>query len=285
MRKFIVVGILIVAVLAVSAASILAQDATPTPAPDAAAGAAWLGIAVVEHDSQVVIIRVQAGSPANAADLLIGDAIVSYNGTAIDTPQTLVDQLKDAAPGDKVTLELLRNGESVSADVTLGPSPASIMGRGMGGRPGMNFGGPFSGEFDFAQMGARLLGVELNETDAGYEVTSVNADRNPFELKEGDVINTLNGQDIKELDFRALAEGLAGMDEPKLTLGVTRDGDTVELSMAVSARGFGRGFGQMMPFGQFGHGFPFGNRGPRGNDTNNGDTSAQDNSILISGQV
>jgi len=63
------------------------------------------------------------GSPADAAGIRDGDIIVKVNGQAIDGDHPLDATLSEYAPGDTVTIELLRGGQSTSVQLTLGTRP------------------------------------------------------------------------------------------------------------------------------------------------------------------
>jgi len=63
---------------------------------------------------------VKEGSPASESKLQKGDIILSVNGQALNGHGSLAYILLDYAPGDKVNLEVLRDEETISVDVTLG---------------------------------------------------------------------------------------------------------------------------------------------------------------------
>ena len=67
-----------------------------------------------------LITEVLADSPAEAAGLQAGDVVVSVSGDVIDSERTLRDRLYAYEPEDVVTLEVLREGETLMLDVTLG---------------------------------------------------------------------------------------------------------------------------------------------------------------------
>jgi 2-alkenal reductase len=65
-------------------------------------------------------------SPAAAAGLLDGDIIVSISGIRIDREHPLDAILTQFKPNDTVTLVVLRDGEQVTLDVTLGTRPSNL---------------------------------------------------------------------------------------------------------------------------------------------------------------
>jgi S1-C subfamily serine protease len=64
-----------------------------------------------------------AGSPAEKAGLKDGDIITALDGRAIDAAHPLDVLLVERSPGDAVTLTVLRGGETISLNVTLGTRP------------------------------------------------------------------------------------------------------------------------------------------------------------------
>lgn len=262
MRKVIIIGV-ITAVLALMAGTIFAQDDT-TATTDSAA---WLGVALAESDGQVIVARVQPGSPANAADLLIGDVVTAFNGTAVTSASQLAELVQAAAPGDTVTLDVTRNGETISIDVTLGSTPSARWGK-RGGRDG--FGLP---AMDALWLAEHLLDADLQEADNGYEVVSV--ENSAFDLQEGDVVTTINGQAVAELSLESLLSDLAAADSPELTVQVVRAGEELTLTGDVFGGRFG--FGRLDDmFGGRGDGRGHGMRGGRGGfDSNQPDTTPE----------
>jgi serine protease Do len=58
--------------------------------------------------------------PAWEAGLQIGDSILSINGKAINNQLPFLYQLYTFIPGDKINLDVMRNGEKLSITVLLG---------------------------------------------------------------------------------------------------------------------------------------------------------------------
>ncbi len=68
---------------------------------------------------------VVAGGPADKAGLKAGDIITAVDGTALDGAHPLDMVMSQHAPGDTVTLDVLRDGQQVQVQVTLGTRPAT----------------------------------------------------------------------------------------------------------------------------------------------------------------
>jgi serine protease Do len=120
-------------------------------APPSASGRAWLGImgtpltaevagemGLSGEQTGVLVLEVQAASPAeeagllggnqsvtiNGAEILIGgDVIVRTDGNDVSTVQELAAYLQEVGVGEQVSLTILRNGELLTIEVTLGEQP------------------------------------------------------------------------------------------------------------------------------------------------------------------
>jgi serine protease Do len=68
------------------------------------------------------ITNVSANSPADQAGLQRGDIIVSIGSVTLDENHSYINTLFTYKPGDKVNLEVLRNGKKLKLPVTLGES-------------------------------------------------------------------------------------------------------------------------------------------------------------------
>ncbi|HEX8941108.1 MAG TPA: trypsin-like peptidase domain-containing protein [Candidatus Limnocylindrales bacterium] len=69
---------------------------------------------------------VVSGSPADKAGIRAGDIITSVEGIAIDNEHPLEDILTQFAPGKTVTVELYRDGKTMTVEVTLGTRPPNL---------------------------------------------------------------------------------------------------------------------------------------------------------------
>lgn len=66
-----------------------------------------------------LIADVNAGSPAEQAGLQDGDLITAINGVVVGESTDLIVAIRDNAPGDTITLTVLRNGQTSDFQVTL----------------------------------------------------------------------------------------------------------------------------------------------------------------------
>ncbi len=64
-------------------------------------------------------MAVLGGSPAEEAEIGKGDVIISVNGQILNSHGTLSRMLLDFNPGDRLNLEILRAGETMSINLTL----------------------------------------------------------------------------------------------------------------------------------------------------------------------
>jgi serine protease Do len=77
-------------------------------------------------DSGALVNDVVAGSPAENAGFQPGDVIVKFGDKDIKTAEDLVGEVQGHKPGDKVSVEYLRDGESKTAQVKLAEQPSSL---------------------------------------------------------------------------------------------------------------------------------------------------------------
>lgn len=71
------------------------------------------------------VTRVTRGSPADQAGIRQGDIIVSIGGVTLDKDHPYINTLFAHQPGEKVTVGLLRAGQSLEVEVTLGATAGS----------------------------------------------------------------------------------------------------------------------------------------------------------------
>jgi S1-C subfamily serine protease len=77
----------------------------------------------LDQQTAVIVVEVQPGSPAAAADLSIGDVIVTLGATRVTDPTDLKAVLRPDRVGERITASLLRGGELRDVEVTVGERP------------------------------------------------------------------------------------------------------------------------------------------------------------------
>ncbi len=99
---------------------------------------AWVGIAFHSIDSSfanqydlpvdhgILVTEIEAGSPADQADLQTGDIITAIEGVEITPTRALADIMFQHQPGETVTLSVIRDGEQSEVELTLGESPLNF---------------------------------------------------------------------------------------------------------------------------------------------------------------
>lgn len=77
------------------------------------------------HPVEVTVVDVESDS-ANADELEEGDVLVAVDGDEVTSQQQLAGAVGEAGSGGDVALEVLRDGETVDADVAVGESDGGV---------------------------------------------------------------------------------------------------------------------------------------------------------------
>ena len=77
----------------------------------------------LEQPTAVIVVAVQPSSPAASAGLLMGDIVVSLDGTSITDPGDLASVLRPDHVGEEMTVSVLRGGEPRDIRITVGERP------------------------------------------------------------------------------------------------------------------------------------------------------------------
>jgi S1-C subfamily serine protease len=84
-------------------------------------GRAYLGIRVATQlTGGVLVASVEPGGPAASAGIKPGDLIVTVNKTTVTNTDDLATVLAQLKPGQKIPVEVIRNGKRLTIEVTLG---------------------------------------------------------------------------------------------------------------------------------------------------------------------
>lgn len=120
--------------LLVALAAPLAAAAPPPRMPAAsplrpsAAAPGWLGVAMADANGAIKVDHVVRGSPAEKAGLKDGDRITRVDATGVADPGEVTRLVSRHAPGDSVSVTVLRDGKelTVHAQVVARPSPEEM---------------------------------------------------------------------------------------------------------------------------------------------------------------
>lgn len=178
-------------------------------------GRAYLGVQPCWHDEVGALIQldvqpgallgeVTAGGPADQAGLKEGDVILSVNGRQPGTDADLGEIIRSYQPGDTVTLEVRRSGETetVSIEVTLGENPA--------------------------EAGAAYLGVKYHPVSGVFRQDGQEMPFNPFGGFWDDNIPGLPGAPLDQPIFRHAFPALPAGVEQAIMVGSVADGSPAQ---------------------------------------------------------
>ena len=168
----------------------------------------------------VIVLDVQEDEPAARAGVKRGDVIRRVDGEAVKDNQDLVSRIASRRPGDKVRLDLFRDGKTSTVTVTLGsrPGPGELARRGRGGRPeeapseegevseatglGVKVGPLTPTLRGRLELPSNVQGVVVSDVDVNSEAAERGIDR-------GMIISSVNDQPIRSVaDWKRIVRGL-----------------------------------------------------------------------------
>jgi Do/DeqQ family serine protease len=178
--------------------------------------AAGLGLSKTEG---ALVSDVTAGGAAEKAGIKRGDVILSYQGRPVIDTNSLRNEIASTKPGSTVTLQVMRDGKTSDMKATLAESPDARSAR---GRFDGEDGGSAAGRFgltvepltpDIArqlQLDRDVKGVVITGVEPAGAAASAG-------LREGDVIQQINGKPVRTVDdVRSALNGTG--DKPAVLL-------------------------------------------------------------------
>lgn len=88
----------------------------------------FLGVHLDGREEQPLIAQVNPGAPAQRAGIQKGDVILSFDGHLVANRASLINRILDKRPGDKVAIEISRDGKAVKVKVRLVARSVSLPG-------------------------------------------------------------------------------------------------------------------------------------------------------------
>ena len=203
----------------------------------------YLGVQIKDLDAETakdlgltdqggaVVMTVGDGSPAEKAGVEVGDVIVNVAGKRVEDSAALRLIVSGNKPGAQIPLEVMRDKKKTTLNATLEALPEGAL-AGVGpGSPVPKSGGSGSSELIAGVTAQNLTPAlfEKYEIEKGVEgvvVTEIDPDSSAAAvgLKEGDVIQAINRQPVKNLgEAKAQVKG----GKQTVFLKVHRKGDTM----------------------------------------------------------
>jgi serine protease Do len=157
-----------------------------------------------------LVQSVTSGGPADKAGLKAGDVIVSVGGTPVKDTRTLIYRVSAMPPGQKVELEVIREGKRLTPTVILGERPSS---------EGEQEGSTTKEDTPTSKLGLQIDDLnqrtrrqfEIPKEVEGVLVTDV-TDLSPADdanLRTGDVIMRVNDREVTSTqDFTDAISGV-----------------------------------------------------------------------------
>lgn len=176
----------------------------------------------------VQLRSVTPGSPADRAGLRVGDVVLAVNGVPVNEPQALSYQIASRSPGDLAPVEVRRNGRVETLRVRLEATPElpraqrTLAGsHPLSGATVANLSGDVLERFNFR-------GSPLNAPDGVVVLDAGRAAAARAGIRAGDLITTVNGQEVRTVGELETALNRAG---PGGRIGVNRGGQEAVLAI------------------------------------------------------
>jgi serine protease Do len=165
--------------------------------------------------SGALVAQVEPDSAAARAGIKAGDVILKYNGTAIVDSGQLSVRVSATAPGEKVTLEVMREGKPMSINATLGSAGnATLAKNGDASSAGSHLGMKLRPLTPEERSQAGVSSGLLVEESSGHAAEAG--------IQEGDVVLSVNGTPVESI---AQLRGLLHDHDNQVALLIQR-GDT-----------------------------------------------------------
>ncbi len=197
----------------------------------------FLGLNLTLEAGGLHVNSIAADSPLADSGLEAGDVITSIGGLSVADLNSPRDLLQLLRQGGTLEVVIERGGEEQTLEIDL---------MGLGDVEVPNF--DFDFNFDDFGMGGMmgemgqhfraLLGVDVTWTDAGLELTSLDADSPLVDLgfEEGDVVTAVNGTALTDLNLSTVESFLSSIqDSQTLTVTVQRNGEAQDIEVDLSA--------------------------------------------------
>jgi len=141
----------------------------------------------ITRNKGVVVARVEAGSPADKAEMKVGDVIVEINGKEVQSSAHARNEIGLLRIGNRVKIGILRNGKSLTLTATVEDQVIKSV---QGEKLSQHLAGAEFGEVKEETSRGSISGIEV--LSAGGKAASSG-------LLKGDIIISVNKQRVKSI--------------------------------------------------------------------------------------
>ena len=156
----------------------------------------------VDNIKGALVTEVSAGSPAESAGFKSGDVIRQFKDQPVSDASQFKLQVAETSPGSKVPVQVIRNGETKTLEVTLKNAPNQKLASADRGNEEGNTTDALSGvAVADLDQGIRSQ-ANVPDNVKGAVITEVRPNSPAYEagLRPGDVITEINKQSVKNAD-------------------------------------------------------------------------------------
>jgi serine protease Do len=138
------------------------------------------------------VAQVEPDSAAARAGIKVGDVIEKFNGAAIADSGQLSVRVSGTAPGEKATVELMREGKPMTLTVTIGSASSATVAKNGEAAP------------EGTHLGLALRPLTADEraqagVPGGLVVTESSGHAAEAGIREGDVVLSVNGTPVSSV--------------------------------------------------------------------------------------
>jgi serine protease Do len=159
-----------------------------------------------------LVAQVEPDSAASRAGIKVGDVIEKFNGTAIADSGQLSVRVNGTAPGEKATIELMRDGQPMTLTVTIGSASNGTVAKN----------GEVEPEASHLGLAVRPLTADERAqagVSGGLLVTDSSGHAAEAGIQQGDVVLAVNGTPVNSV---AQLRGLVHPGESQVALLIQR---------------------------------------------------------------
>lgn len=162
----------------------------------------------LESSKGALVADVIPGGPADKAGIQRGDVIVKYNGNEVEDYHAFSRMVAATQPGAKVKIELVRDKQVKTVEVTIGTMPEEEKVSSKETLPADKARGWGISVQNLTQDIAKQFGWDENETGVVIVGIEAGSPAEDSKLKVGDLIKEINRRKIHNIrDFRQAVEG------------------------------------------------------------------------------